>query len=35
MGWAIALFVGWPVAAFGVVAFVHGSARLSRSRPPR
>lgn len=31
MGWAIALFVLWPVGAFAVVAFVHGC-RVLRER---
>lgn len=38
MSWALALFVAWPVAAFGVVAFVHGAqkqARRDRSRGMR
>ncbi len=36
MGWALALFVGWPVGAFLVVAFVHGCRVLGeRSRGAR
>lgn len=32
MGWAIALFLGWPVAAGVVIALVHvGTKRRERS----
>lgn len=30
MGWALALFVGWPVGAFLVVGLVHGGQLLGR-----
>jgi hypothetical protein len=36
MGWALVLFVGWPVAAFLAVAFFHGCRILDeRSRGMR
>lgn len=36
MRWALALFIGWPVAAFLVVVFVHGYRVLGeRSRGQR
>lgn len=36
MGWALALFVGWPLAAIVVVALFHAAHRLAeRERSPR
>jgi hypothetical protein len=35
MGWAIALFVGFPVGALFVLGVVHGAAKLSRERTPQ